>query len=158
MLEESDLFVGQGISLSNDGDQVDLGMQSAHHLNVERLERVASRLDEVHTGVHTVVDNVHAVDLVLGLQVCIESLLNVLNDWSPRVVIVDKVTEAGCVNNCQSQPDSVLFNVCADGLDGDGLWDDVETRAFAFPRRVEGSVEEGIDKCRLSKTRLACSC
>ena len=102
LLEESDLLVGEGIGLCDDRDEIDLGVQSAHHLDIEGLERVASGLDEVHAGVHAVVNDVHAVDLVLGLQICIESLLNVLNDWPPRVVIVDKVAKARCVNNGQS--------------------------------------------------------
>ena len=141
MLEKRDLLIGQGIGLCNDRDEVDLGVQSAHHLDIERLERVAGGLDEVHAGMHAVVDDVHAVDLVLCLQIGIESLLNILNDWSPRIIIVDKVAKARRVNNSQSQPDSILFDVCTDGLDGHGLWDDVETRTFAFARRVEGGVE-----------------
>jgi hypothetical protein len=126
-------------------------MQTAHDLNVERLEGVASRLDEVDTGVDTVVDDVHSVDLVLGLEVCIESLLNVLNDWAPGIIIVDEVAEAGGVNDSQSESDAVLLDVCTDGLDGDGLWDDVEAGAFALTGRIEGGVEESVDQGGLSE-------
>jgi hypothetical protein len=71
-----------------------------HHLNVDGLQGVASRLDEVNNGVDAVVDNVHAVDLVLSVQVGIEPLLNVLDNWIPRLIVVDEVAKARCVNNC----------------------------------------------------------
>ena len=63
---------------------------------------MAGWLDEIDTGMNSVVDDVHAVDLVLCLEVCIESLLNVLNNWSPRIVVVDEVAEAWCIDHGQS--------------------------------------------------------
>jgi hypothetical protein len=42
-------------------------VQLLHHLNVEGLERMTSGLDEVYNSMDTVVDNVHAVDLVLSI-------------------------------------------------------------------------------------------
>lgn len=42
-----------------------------------------SRLDEVDACMNAVVHNVHPVDLVLSFQVGIESLLDVLDNWSP---------------------------------------------------------------------------
>jgi hypothetical protein len=88
---------------------------------------MASWLEEVNASMDTVVNNVHAVDLVLGIEIGIESLLDVINNWSPGLVIVDKVSEARCVNNSQTKTDTVLLNVCAYGLNGNGLWDDIET-------------------------------
>lgn len=99
LLEKGDFLVGQCIGLGNDGDQVDLGVQAAHHLDVQGLQGVAGRLDEVNTGVDAVVDNVAAVDLVLGLQVGVVALLDVLDNWAPGVIVVDKVTEAGGINH-----------------------------------------------------------
>lgn len=132
-------------------------MQAAHDFDVKRLERVASGLNEVDTRMNAVIDNVHSVDLVLGLKICVESLFNVLNDRTPGVIVVDEVTKAGGIDDCQSESDSVLFNVGTDGLNGHGLWDDVKTRALAFTRRVEGGVEESIDQSRLSETGFACA-
>jgi len=75
-------------------------MQLLHNLNIKRLERVTGGLDEVDDSVDTVVDNVHAVDLVLSVQVGIEPLLNVLDNWIPRLIVVDEVAKARCVNDC----------------------------------------------------------
>jgi hypothetical protein len=115
---------------------------------------VASRLDEVDAGVNPVVNDVHTVDLVLSLEIGIESLLNVLNNWSPGVIVVHKVAESGGVDHSQSKSDAILFDVGTDRLDGDSLWDDVQTGAFALARRVERGIEESVDESRLPKTRF----
>ena len=57
------------------------------------------RLDEVDAGMHTVVDDIHPVDLVFGIQVCIKASLDVVDDWFPGVVIVDKVSKTGGIDN-----------------------------------------------------------
>jgi hypothetical protein len=154
LLEGGNLIVGKSVGLGDNGNEVDLGVKAAHDLDIKRLERVTSRLNEVDTGVDTVVDNVHAVDLVLGIQVGIEALLNVLNDWAPGVIVVDKVSEARGVNDSQTQTDSVLLDIGADGLDVDGLGCEVERRLLALLRRVEGGVEEGVDQSGLSEARF----
>jgi hypothetical protein len=72
-----------------------------HDLNVQGLQRVASGLDEVHNSVDAVVYNVHAVDLVFCLEVGVKSLLDVLDNGVPRLVVVDEIAKAGCVNHGQ---------------------------------------------------------
>jgi hypothetical protein len=156
LLEQSNLLVGQGIGLGDHRDQVDLGVEAAHDLDIQRLEGVASRLDEVDTGVDAVVDNVAAVNLVLSLKVGVETLLNVLDNRAPRVVVVDKVTEARGINDAQAETDTVLLNVGAGGLDRHGLGDDVGIGAGTLLRGVEGGVEQGVDEGRLSETRFTC--
>lgn len=89
-------------------------MQSAHDLNVERLERMTSGLNKVDASMDSVVNDVHTIDLVFCLQICIKSLFNVLDDWTPGIVVVDKISETRCVNNCESQSDTILLDVCAD--------------------------------------------
>ena len=102
MLERVDLIVSEGVGLGNDGNQVDLGVKTAHDLDIQWLQRVAGWLNEVDAGMNAVVHNVHAVDLVLGIEVRIEARLDVLDNWTPRSIIVDKVAEARSVNNSQT--------------------------------------------------------
>ena len=154
LLESGNLVVGKGVGLGDNRDKVDLGVQTAHDLDIKRLKRVTSGLDEVDTGVYTVVDNVHAVDFVLGIQVSIEALLDVLDDWAPGVIVVDKVTKAGGVNDSQTQANTVLLNVGADGLDVDGLGREVERWLLALLRGVERGVEKSVDQSGLSEARL----
>ena len=63
---------------------------------------MAGGLDEVDTCVNSVVANVHPVDLILRIQVGIEALLNVVHNWSPRLVIINKVTKTRGINNGQT--------------------------------------------------------
>lgn len=93
---------------------------------------MAGGLDEEHTGVDAVVDDVHAVDLVLSIEVSVEALLNVVDDGTPRLIVVDKVAETGSVNHSKAKTDTGLLDVGADGLDGNGLGNDVEARSLAL--------------------------
>lgn len=131
-------------------------MQSAHDLDVERLKRVPGGLNEVDAGMDAVVDDVHAVNLVLGVEVGVKSLLNVLHDRSPRVVVIDEVTKAGRVHHGQAQADAVLLNVGADALYAHGLGSKVQRRLLALLGRVKGRVEESVDKGRFAKARFTC--
>lgn len=112
VFERGNLLVSERVGLGNDRDQVNLSVKSAHDFNVQRLERVAGWLNKVDTGVHTVVDNVHAIDLVLRIEVGIEALLNVLHDWSPRLIVVHKITKSGSVDYSQAETNAILFDVC----------------------------------------------
>lgn len=129
-------------------------MQAAHHLDIQRLQGVASRLDEVDTRMDAVVDNVTAVDLVLGLQVGVVSLLDVLDNRAPGVIVVDKVTESGGINHTQAETHTILFNVGAGRLDRHGLGDDIGIRTGALLRGVERGVEQGVHEGGLSETRF----
>jgi hypothetical protein len=130
-------------------------VQLLHDLNIERLERVAGGLNEVDYSVDAIVNNVHAVDLVLGIQVRVKSLLNVLNNRVPRFIVVDEVAEPGCVDDSQSQTNTVLLNVGADRLDRHSLRD-VDARRLALLGWVEGRVEQCVHECRLSEARFTC--
>lgn len=102
LLECHDLIIGKGVGLRNDRNQVDLCVKTAHDLDIQWLQRVTCWLDEVYAGVDAVVNNVHTVDLVLSIQIRIEARLDVLDNRSPRSVIVDKVTKARRVDDGQT--------------------------------------------------------
>ena len=144
--ESGDLFICKGIRLGNYRDQIDLGMEATHHLNVQWLQGMTSRLDEVDARVNPIIDDVHTVDLVLSVEIGIKTLLDVLYDWLPRIVVVDKITKAGSVNDCESKTYTIFFDIRADRLNGNGLGDDVETWALALFWRIQRSVEECVDK------------
>ena len=136
-LEVRNLFIGECVRLCNDWNEVDLGVEATHNLNIQRLERVASGLDEVDASMHAIINNVHPVNLVLGVQVRIESLLDVLDDWPPRIIVVDEVTKARGIHHSQAETDTVLFNVGRDGLYADCLGSKVERRLLTLFWRVE---------------------
>ncbi len=61
----------------------DFSVESAHYFDIQRLQRMSSRLDEVDASMDTVVDDIHTIDLVFGFEVSVESLLNVFHDGPP---------------------------------------------------------------------------
>ena len=154
LLEGGNFVIGESVGLGNNRDQVDLGVQAAHDLDIERLEGVTSGLDEIDTSVDAVVDDVHAVDLVLGIEVGVETLLDVLGNGTPGVIVVHEIAETRGVDDSQTQAHTVLLNVRADGLDANRLRGEVEGGLLALLGRVKRGVEEGVDQSRLSETRL----
>ena len=137
LLERQNFLVGQGIRLGDDGDQVDLGVKALHNLNIQRLEGVTSGLDEEHTSVNAVVDNVHPVNLILRIKISVESLLNVVHNRAPRLVVVNEIAETRCVDNSQPKAHACFLDVCADRLNGDSLGNNLEAGRLALPGRVQ---------------------
>ena len=58
-------------------------MKSAHDFDVQWLEGVTSGLNKVDARVNSVVHDIGSIDLVLGVQIGIEALLDVLHNWLP---------------------------------------------------------------------------
>jgi len=131
-------------------------MQAAHDLDIKGFQRVASGLDEVDTSMNTIVDNVHPVHFVLCFQVRIKPLLDIFNDWPPRIIIVHEIAEARSINNSKPQTDAALFNVGTNRLNRYSLWNNVQTRSFALSGRVQGRVEEGVDESGFAQARFTC--
>ena len=52
---------------------------------MEAGSRVTCRLNEVETGMDTIVNNLHAVDTVLLLKIRVEPGLDIVHDWLPAV-------------------------------------------------------------------------
>ena len=114
MLKRRDLFIRQCVSLCDDGYQVDLSVQFAHNLHIKRLQGMSGRLDEIHASMDAIIHNVHSIDLVFSIQVCVKSLLNVLDYGIPGFIIVNEVAKARCVNNSQAKTNTILLNISTD--------------------------------------------
>ena len=153
LLERSALVFGKGIALCNHGNQVDLVGELPHELDVDGLEAVACGLDKVKAGMDAVVDELVAVDAVLLLEIGVEASLDVVQDRLPAGRVVDKVSEARCVDDSQLQADSALLNVGTDRLDVDRLGS-IECRACSLLWGVESGVEEGIDEGGFAQSGL----
>lgn len=95
-LEGGNLLMGHGIALGDDGDQVDLVVQALHELDIQGLQRVSSRGDEVQAGIDTEVSDLATVDPVLLFEVGIESALDGLQDGLPAVVTENNLRTTEC--------------------------------------------------------------
>lgn len=133
-------------------------MKALHDLDIQGLQGVAGWLNEEDAGMDAVVHNVDTVDLIFSIEVGIKALLDVVDNWTPRFVVVHKITKARGIDNSQPQADTSLLNIGADRLDSDGLRDDVEAGSLALLGWVKRGVEESVDKGRLSKSRFTCTC
>ena len=56
---------GETVGLSDDGDDVDLVAELSHEVNIQGLQTVSVRRDEVKTAVNSVVDDVLSVQAAL---------------------------------------------------------------------------------------------
>jgi len=73
----------ESVGLGDNGNQVDTGTETLHDLNVQRLESVASRTDEVQTGVHTEVNLLRSARLLLLKHVRFMLVIQELDDRLP---------------------------------------------------------------------------
>lgn len=126
-------------------------MKASHNLNVQGLQRVAGRLNEEDTSMDTVVNDVHAIDLVLSIEVSIISTLDIVNNRAPRLVIVNEVTESRGVDDSQAKADTRLLDIGTNSLNLDSLGNNIQARTFALSWRIQRGVEESIDESRLAK-------
>jgi hypothetical protein len=99
LLELEKIRGAEGVGLGNYGNQVDARAQLLHNLDVERLQGVAGRADEVQAGVDTEVDLVGTARLLLLEHVRLVLVVEEFDDGLPRVAVVDVVAEARGVNH-----------------------------------------------------------
>lgn len=177
LLEEDDFFVGHGIRLGNDGDQVDLLVESSHELDVDLSKtgerrgegdevvsykfvaaviahsgcysRMTGGLKKVETGMDSIVGQLGSVDSVLLLEVGIESSLDVLDDGLPAVVVVDEISVTWSVDDGETKTDAILLDVGTLRLDGYRLRS-LLVRRWDFLFGIQTVIEEGIDQGRLA--------
>lgn len=101
LFEVNNLLVRQSIRLGDNWNEVDLGMQSTHDFDIQRLESVAGGLNKVNACMYTVVHDVHPVYLVLRIQISVEACFDVFNDGPPRIVVVNEIAKSWCVYNSE---------------------------------------------------------
>lgn len=175
VLELLTLLKSERVGLGDDGDNVDGLAQLLENDDIDRLQAVARRRDEVKAAVDTGILDVaewrsvklrgicrqtgKSLPLTLSSQFLPEVgrvlVLDVLDNGVPAAVVVDKVAIAGSVNNVQAQSDAVLLNNVGDGLDLGGLSGRLGRREAALGLdEVRG--EDGVDQSRLAETGLAC--
>ena len=99
LLELVQICGAQGVGLGNNGNQVDACAELLHDLNVQRLQGMAGRSDEVQAGVDAEVDFVGTAGLLFLQHVRLVLVVEELNDGLPRVAVVHVVAEAGGIDD-----------------------------------------------------------
>lgn len=107
---------------------------------------MACWLDKEHTCVDSVVDNIHAVDLVLCIKIRVKARFDILDDGMPGISVVDKIAKARSIDHSQAKTNTILFDVCTYGFDLDCFWHEFIGGPFSLLRRIEGGIEKRVDK------------
>lgn len=155
VLEQLPLLQGETIGLGNDRHDIDRLTQLLQHDNVDWLESVTSRANEVQAAVDAgILDVSLTLSRQLFPQVCAVLVLDVLDNGVPAAVVVDKVAIAGSVDNVQAQTDAVLLDDVSDGVDLGGATDWL-VGGQATLAVDEMRSEDGVDECRFAETGLA---
>lgn len=163
VLEELSLLQGKTIRLGNDRHDVDRLAELLQHDNVDWLQRVAGRCDEVQAAVDA---GVLDVSLALGCeflpQVCAVLVLDVLDDWVPAAVVVHEIAITWGVDNVQAETHAVLLDDVGDWVDFGGATNwlgGLEATLAVHKMRCEDGVDERrfAETC-LSYKRIKCQC
>lgn len=157
VLEDLPLLQGKTIGLGNDRDDIDSLAQLLQHNNVDWLEGVAGGCDEVQAAVDA---SVLYVALTLGSEFLAEVgtvlVLDVLDDWVPAAVVVDKVAITWSVHDVQAQTHAVLLDDVCDGVDLGGATNGLGgCQTTLAVDKMRG--EDGVDERGLAEAGLSCN-
>lgn len=99
MLEHLHVAWTECVGLGNDRNEVNPGRKALHHLNVEWLQSVSGRSDEVKAGMNTKIDLVTTTRLLLLEHVGFVLVIQELDDGLPRITVVHIVSETWCIDH-----------------------------------------------------------
>jgi hypothetical protein len=102
LLVASQVRWAESIRLRDNGDQVNSRTQSLHDLNIQRLQCVSSGADKVQAGVNAEVNLIDTAGLLLLQHVGLMLIIQKLDDWHPRIAVVDIVSEARGVDDSET--------------------------------------------------------
>ena len=119
---------------------------------------MASGSNEVQARVDAQVNLVVPLGLLLLAHVRLVLVVDKINDGSPRVAVVDVVTEAGGVDDGELRLELLLLKLSLDDLDLGELVELLLVAPGVVLGRRELGREEGVDEGRLPETRLAWRC
>lgn len=147
LLEDGQVGLGEGVSLGNDGDEVDPGSETLHDLNVEGLEGVTGRTDEVQASMNAEVGLFTALRLLFLAHVNLVLVIDEIDDRCPAVAVVDIVAETGSVDDRQLDLELLLFQLGLDDVDLNSLVELLGVSPGVVLARRKLGAEERVDHC-----------
>uniref|UniRef100_A0A1Y1LA43 Uncharacterized protein n=1 Tax=Photinus pyralis TaxID=7054 RepID=A0A1Y1LA43_PHOPY len=146
LLELGQVSRAQRVGLGNNRDQVDPRAEPLHDFNIERLQSVAGRADEVQAGVDSKVNLVLAARLLLLKHVGFVLVVEELDNGHPRVTVVDVVAESGSINDGQTDLEELLLELSLGDLNFDSLVDLLLMSALVVGIVLDSGGEESVDE------------
>lgn len=111
--------------------------------------------DEVKASVNPEVNFLIALGLLLLAHVCFVLVVNEINDWRPRIAIVDIVAKAWGVDDGQLDFELFFLKLSLDYFNFCELVELLVVPPGVILGRGQLSREKGVDQGSLPKTRLA---
>jgi hypothetical protein len=102
LLELQQILWAESIGLGDNRNEIDTRTETLHDLNVKRLQGVAGWANEVKTSVDAKVNLLGAARLLLLQHVGLMLIVKELDNWLPRVSVVDVVSESRSINDGQA--------------------------------------------------------
>ena len=143
LLKDGQVAPRECVGFGDHGDQIDTLRKALHYLDIERLERMARWRNKVQTRMHTGVDELAAVGLLLLTQVRLVLVVNKVDERDPAVAVIHIVAEAGRVDNREVHAELLFLQLGSDHIDLDSL---VELRHMAL-RIVRSGRELSAKEC-----------
>jgi hypothetical protein len=154
LLESLSLLQSQGVSLGNDGDDVDDIRKLLQDDNVDRLEGVTRWLDEEQAGVNSgILDVTLSLGCELLAQVSGVLILDVFDDGIPAAIVVHQIAVARSVDNVELQAHTVLLDVVGNGMDL-GSGSNLLIGKHTTFRLHQVRSEDGVDERRFAQASL----
>ena len=142
LLKVVQLVLANCISFGYDGYDVDLAVKRLHRLQVERLERMSRRTDEVQADVDARVVNLLdvSIEIQLALNVLLKLAVYVISDRLVTILLVDLIAETGRLHDGQLEVYVVLPEIDRVGIEAHfGL---VVTARLQMKARVEERIHQ----------------
>lgn len=155
MLELGEVGWRKSIRLCDHWDQIDARAQTLHHLNVERLQRVTCWADEVQASVHSEIDLLGSLWLLLLQHVALMLVVQEFYNWLPAVSVVHVVAKSGSVDNRQADLEELLLQLGLGDFNLDRLVDLLSVTSAVIGVVLDGRAEESVDEGGLSQAGLA---
>ena len=145
----------KSICLCNNWDEVDTCAKTLHDFDVERLECVTGRTNEVQARVHPQINLVLPLGLLLLQHVALMLVIKELDDWLPAVSVIHIVTEPWSIDDSESDFEELLFQLGLCDFDLHCLVDLFRMTTAMIGVVLDSSAEESVDESGLAKPRLA---
>ena len=156
VFEQLPLLQGQTIRLRDDWDHIHGLAQLLQHDNINRLQRMSGRRNEVQAAMNAGILN---IPLTLGCEFFAQVggvlILDIFDDGIPAAVVVDEVAVTRGVDDVEAEAHAVLFDNVSDGVDLGGLADGLVGGEAALAVDEVGG-EDGVDQRALAESGLAC--
>lgn len=117
--------------------------------------RMAGWPDEIKACMHPQITFFRTLRLLFLSHVYLMLIIDKIDDWDPRVTVVDVVTKARRVNHCQLDFELLFFKFCFNNLDFSQFVELLEVTTTVVLGGVQLSGEKSVDERGFPQTRLA---